>query len=192
MKKSVKFFYDLVSPYSYLAAVQIEELEQRTECCVVWEPLYLTGLMRLTGNQPPQVLEARRRYFFEQDLSRMACYLQVPYQKPESFPIQSAQVMRALLALDNERKAEKSLLLYEMHWGEGYNISDEMLLREVLGDEAVDFSSTEQAKQLLKQQTGLAAELGAFGAPTFFVDNAMFFGCDRISLLEYFLQSENE
>ncbi|MFG1491629.1 DsbA family protein, partial [Oceanospirillum sp. HFRX-1_2] len=85
MTKQVEFFYDIVSPYSYLAAVQLEELEKQTGCEVLWQPLFLPGLFKLTGNQPPQTLPEKKSYLFEQDLPRMARYLQVPYNKPASF-----------------------------------------------------------------------------------------------------------
>jgi len=86
MTKQVEFFYDIVSPYSYLAAVQLDELEQQTGCNVIWQPLFLPGLFKLTGNQPPQTLAEKKTYLFDQDLPRMARFLRCPITNPTASP----------------------------------------------------------------------------------------------------------
>lgn len=188
-KKQIDFFYDIVSPYSYLAAVQMEELEASTGAEVIWRPIFLAGLMRNTGNQPPQELPARKRYFFEQDLPRMASYLQVPYSKPDSFPDNTATLMRALLSItDNRLRAEKSLALYELYWGEGQPVTTEDVMLTLLGEDAIRFAQSPDGKQALIESTQEATDRGAYGAPTLFVDDQMFFGCDRILQLKHYLK----
>jgi len=188
MTKQVEFFYDIVSPYSYLAAVQLDELEQQTGCNVIWQPLFLPGLFKLTGNQPPQTLAEKKTYLFDQDLPRMARFLQVPYNKPDSFPCNTVYVMRALMSLPNKLRAEKSLALYEQFWGEGQDIISEETILTQLGQEALDYSKSEAGKAALMENTQRAADKGAFGAPTLFVDDEIFFGCDRMAQLKYHLQ----
>lgn len=189
MTKQVEFFYDIVSPYSYLAAVQLEELARETEAEILWQPIFLPGLFKLTGNQPPQMLPERKDYLFLQDLPRMARFLQVPYNQPESFPSNTVYLMRALLSLgDNRQRIEKSLALYELYWGEGQDVANDATIAAVLGEEALAYAKSEAGKEALMQNTQRAADKGAFGAPTLFVGDEMFFGCDRIAQLKYYLQ----
>lgn len=188
MTKQVEFYYDIVSPYSYLAAVQLEELEKQTGCKVIWQPVFLPGLFKITGNESPLMLPGKKNYLFEQDLPRMARYLQVPYSQPASFPCNTVYVMRALMSLPQESRVEKSLALYELFWGEGQDVINEETIRSVLGQEALDYSKSEAGKAALLENTQRAADQGAFGAPTLIVDNEVFFGCDRIPQLKYHLQ----
>ncbi|WP_028305183.1 2-hydroxychromene-2-carboxylate isomerase [Oceanospirillum maris] len=189
MTHQVEFFYDIVSPYSYLAAVQLEELAQQTDSEILWQPMFLPGLFKLIGNQPPQTLPERKHYLFEQDLPRMARFLQVPYNKPESFPSNTVYLMRALMSIkDNRQRMEKSLALYELYWGEGQDVATDQVILSVLGEEALEFAKSDQGKAVLMDNTQRAADKGAFGAPTLFVGDEMFFGCDRIPQLKHHLQ----
>lgn len=188
MTKQVEFFYDIVSPYSYLAAVQLDELAKQTGCEVIWQPLFLPGLFKLTGNESPLFMPGKKAYLFDQDLPRMARYLQVPYNQPKSFPCNTVYVMRALMSLPNSQRAEKSLALYELFWGEGQDVINDDGILALLGQEALDYAKSDAGKEALLANTQRAADRGAFGAPTLFVDDEMFFGCDRIPQLKYHLR----
>jgi len=92
------------------------------------------------------------------------------------------------MSLPNKLRAEKSLALYEQFWGEGQDIISEETILTQLGQEALDYSKSEAAKAALMENTQRAADKGAFGAPTLFVDDEIFFGCDRMAQLKYHLQ----
>ncbi|MFG1489094.1 DsbA family protein, partial [Oceanospirillum sp. HFRX-1_2] len=97
-------------------------------------------------------------------------------------------VMRALMSLPNKVRAEKSLALYELFWGEGQDIINDDTILSLLGQDALDYSRSDAGKAAIMENTQRAADKGAFGAPTLFVDDEVFFGCDRIPQLKYHLQ----
>lgn len=185
MKKVVEFYYDVVSPYTYLAATQIDKLEPHAE--VKWVPFLLGGVFKLAGNVMPAANPAKGNYMW-QDLQNMASYFGVPMQMPKQFPINSLQAMRALCALEGQAQKDAALALFNAFWVEGKDISDVVVLTEILGSEVVARASDEQVKNILKANTEAAASRGAFGAPTFFLGDEMFFGCDRLVVIEHKLK----
>ena len=193
---NIEFFFDIGSPYSYLAAVQMEGLAERSGLQVVWQPFLLGAVFKATGNRPPATVAAKARWMLG-DLSLQADQLGVPFQMPAFFPINSLLPQRALLAAGRTsgQNALRSLALalFEAYWGAGEDVSQpETLARcaeEVgLSPDALMRDAVAQAnKDALKALTGDAISRGAFGAPTFFFQDQMFWGNDRIPLLESIL-----
>ena len=191
MAPRVEFYYDIVSPYSYLAATQVETLSQALSCEFVWRPILLGGLFKLIEVSPPVTQEAKRRYIFEQDLPRMAHEFQVPLVLPNRFPINTIQALRAIVSFPEALWAEKSLALFEAYWGEGLDITHVEVLKEVLGAEIADAITQETVKARINQFTQEAADKGVFGAPSFLcADGQLFFGCDRLAQLKHHLTAQ--
>lgn len=183
MAETVEFFYDVVSPFSYLASTRIEAIAADCGATLIFRPFFLGGLMKSVGNVPPAQLPARGRYLFT-DLRRWARFYGVPFVLPSSFPVNSLPAMRALIGLPAEQLLPKTHLVFAAHWGEGRDISDAEVLRELLGDEAVARASEPTVKQALIDATAEAEQRGAFGAPSFFVGEELYFGNDRLPFLE--------
>ena len=95
MSRKVEFFFDVVSPYSYVAAVQVARSPLLQE--VEWRPFLLGGVFKATGNQAPIAVPAKGQYM-AQDLQRLFAYYAMPYRFPGSFPTSSLTAMRALCA----------------------------------------------------------------------------------------------
>jgi len=95
MSKRVEFFFDVVSPYSYVAAVQVSRspLLKAAE----WRPFLLGGVMKASGNQPPMTVPAKAQYM-ARDLSRLFAYYGMRFRFPSVFPANSLTAMRALAA----------------------------------------------------------------------------------------------
>lgn len=176
----VEFFYDIVSPYSYLAAERLGELDAVAD--VRWQPFFLPGLFQATGNAAPGLHPLKGKYLF-QDISRLAAYYGLPLKFPSQFPTNTVNVQRALLALDETRRPAASLALFRAYWAEGRDILDRQLLTELVGESAVERALHEDIKQALRSATEQAAARGAFGAPTFFLGDEMYWGEDRLFLL---------
>lgn len=184
MSLTVDFYYDLVSPYSYLAAAQIADLEAKTGAQVIWRPVFLGGLFKEIGNHAPLSLESKKRYMFSEDLPRLARFYQLPYKFPEVFPTNTLKVQRALAALPAAERPGLSLKLFDLYWGQGQDIGVPEVAVAALGTEIAAQAETDTAKQALKDLTAEAIGRGAFGAPTLIWQDQIYFGSDRIHLLE--------
>ncbi|MEM7608009.1 MAG: 2-hydroxychromene-2-carboxylate isomerase [Myxococcota bacterium] len=177
----MEFFFDVVSPYSYLASTQIASLESLTT--VRWRPMYLGGLMGAVGNVPPGSLAPRARYML-QDLQRWAARYDVPFRFPKVFPQKTLRAMRMIEAANDRASAARRL--FRAYWVEGENLSDDATLErlsEEIGEPLFERSADSAVKDALRASTDEAASRGAFGAPTFFVGDTMFFGNDRLDFV---------
>ncbi|HEX6592541.1 MAG TPA: 2-hydroxychromene-2-carboxylate isomerase [Moraxellaceae bacterium] len=186
MSRKVEFFFDVVSPYSYVAAVQVARspVLQQAE----WRPFFLGGVFKATGNQPPISVPAKGAYM-AQDLKRLFDYYETPYQFPSTFPANSLTAMRALCAAEPAQVKELALRLFAAYWGQNRNIGDAVVLAELLPAELLAAAADEANKEKLKANTEDAVRRGAFGAPTLFVGDDLYFGEDRVFLVEHALRA---
>lgn len=185
MSQKIEFFFDVVSPYSYLAATQIARLENVGT--VEWRPFLLGGVFKGAGNAMPAGVPAKGQYMF-QDLKRLSAYYGVPLQFPGVFPANSLAAMRALTAADPEQLPALAMQLFQAYWAEDRNISDVAVVAELVGEELMAKAADAAVKEKLKTVTEEAVRRGAFGAPTFFVGDDLYFGEDRIFLIEHGLK----
>lgn len=188
---SLEFFWDAVSPYTYLAATQMAKLREDTGATILWRPFFLGGVFKLSGNKPPMQLPAKSKYL-PQDLQAWAAYYQVPLTFPASFPTNTLLAMRIACLIEDIREQEAfALALFNVHWGHGEDISDEAVACRMANEAGLDGpalvagAQAVEAKERLKQNTEEAVSRGAFGAPTFFIGKEMFWGNDRLPLIKH-------
>ncbi len=186
---TLEFFYDIASPYTYLASTQIEAIASDCGATLVWRPFLLGAVFKLTGNQPPAMLPARGSYMHK-DLERWKTYYRVPLTVPASFPPNSLKAMRVLVSTPTDQLADLTHRLFHAYWAEGKDIGDPAMLETLVGAEAMARTNDPAVKQLLKDVTGQAVSRGAFGAPTFFIGDNMFFGNDRLPFVEQMLRNQ--
>lgn len=200
--RKVELFYDIVSPYSYLAAVVLDRYTRGPSPIwhldLVWRPAFLGGVFKTVGNVPPASLPQRAPYLLR-DIARLSRFFDVPMSLPDPFPADTLRCMRFLTAVrlaQPAKLAALSLALWRRHWGEGLEVaSDEALLgaaRASAVDEAPALlarTGESAVKDALRQATDEVVARGAFGFPATFVDldgdDAMFFGSDRLELLAF-------
>jgi 2-hydroxychromene-2-carboxylate isomerase len=184
----LEFFYDFVSPYSYLASTRVEAEVRKAGGQVRFRPFLLGGVLKATGNRAPLETPAKLRHMWV-DLTRWAKRLSVPLVQPACFPVASILALRAALAAEKQgRLVPFTHAVYRAHWGEGKDVSDPELLIRIAGSVGLDgpalLAAAPDFKAALTQQTQEAVERGAYGAPTFFVRTAdgdeMFVGNDRL------------
>lgn len=189
MSQTVEFFWEPGSPYTYLAATQVEKVAAATGATVVWKPFLLGKVFESRGMKMPASIPAKASYMFK-DLARWAQMYQVPVTMPKIFPISSLNASRAAIAasqLGHEAAAAKAVL--HAYWGLGEDISQMDVLSKAftaagLDAEAILARMQEQSvKDQLKENTEEALKRGVFGAPTMFVGDAMFWGNDRLDQL---------
>jgi 2-hydroxychromene-2-carboxylate isomerase len=197
----VEIFFDIASPYSYLASTQMEGLARRTGATIEWRPFLLGGLFAAIGNQAPAMLKPRAAYM-GRDLQRWATRYEVPLRWPSRFPINTVKAQRMLLALREEKGdgacAELAAAFFAAYWADDRDVSDLATLVEIAdaagfeGEALAERTQEPAIKEALKAATSEAEERGAFGAPTFFSGGEMYFGNDRLLLLEDALQADGE
>lgn len=179
----IEFFFDITSPYSYLAATQIGAIGQRTGLPVVWRPFLLGGVFRAVGNQPPAALAARAPYLLT-DLHRWARHYEVPFAFPSVFPMNTLLTQRALTAIPQAGRQEAALLLFKAYWVDNHDLTRPEVVASIVGERPAMAAVDPDIKDQLRATTSEAIERGAFGAPTIFVGEEMFFGNDRLHFVE--------
>ena len=195
-QRTIEFFWDVGSPYTYLASTRIEQVAQACNAQAHWRPFLLGGVFRDTGNRPPLEVPAKLNYMLD-DLKTWAAHYEMPFSFPSVFPINSLLPMRAAVGADRlgQGKAFAATLMRAL-WLEGKDPGLPETLSEVArsvgleGEKLVEMAQDPEIKEILKKNTAEAVERGAFGAPTFFVGRKMFWGHDRLILLEAYVKGE--
>ena len=190
--KSVEFYFDLGSPYSYLAYYRLLQMAEQQEIQIVYRPILLGGVFKATGNRSPIEIPVKGAYSIL-DMQRWAEYYQIPMQMNPHFPMNTLTLMRILTGIQllHLEKFEQVLkLLFDAMFGTPQNLNEPTVLAEVLkpsGFSVEDIMSMVQSdvvKQKLITETEQAIQRGIFGAPTFFVGDEMYWGQDRLHFVE--------
>ena len=188
MSQQVDFYFDVGSPASYLAFTQIGAIAQAAGATVDYRPMLIGGVFQATGNVSPVSVPAKGKYIFT-DLHRFARRYGVPLNRNPHFPINTLMLMRAITGMQM-RHAERFLdftrAAFEAIWVQSLDMNDAQVAAQALAaagypPELVQpLAADPEVKARLKATTDEAVARGAFGAPTMFVGDAMFFGQDRL------------
>ena len=197
MAKKLEFFYDCSSPWTYLAFSKIEDIAQRHQAELIWRPILVGGVFNAVN---PSVYETRERpvkpkaKYYAKDLQDWAHLYGLKIGQPTVFPVNSVKAMRgALVAHEYGKISPYSRHVFEQYWGEDRDISRDEVLRDIArmaGLNEKDYFAkiaSQEYKDKLKLNTDELIERGGFGSPTMFVDSNMFFGNDRLMLVEHAL-----
>lgn len=187
----VRFFHDFSSPFSYLAASQIERLAAEHGATLEWAPILLGGLFRAIGTPdvPLFAMNAAKRRHVARDLEDWAAHRGVPFRFPSHFPMRSILPLRAALV-----EPRLTGTLYRAAWGEDRRIDDPEHLAPLVAEagfdaEAILAGTAERAiKGRLRANTEDAQRAGACGVPTFEVRRGdgppmLIWGQDRMPML---------
>jgi len=197
MGKKLEFFYDCSSPWTYLAFSKIEEVARRHNADLVWRPILVGGVFNAVN---PSVYETRERpvkpkaRYYAKDLQDWAHLYGLKIGQPTVFPVNSVKAMRgALVAHEHGKISPYSRCVFERYWGEDRDISKDEVLRDIVRTAGLDEQeyftkiASPEYKDKLKRNTDELIERGGFGSPTIFVAGDMFFGNDRLALVEHAL-----
>ena len=187
MNKLIDFYFDFISPYSYLAHKKIININERKN--FNYKAILLGGLHNL-GNITAPAFNERKMKNMREDCTLIAKKNDISFRWNEKFPINSLYLMRGYLFIDANKKDEFFDTCFDAYWKDNIDISKEENIREILSSCEINQKSfitgikDEKIKNELKNLTNLAFEKNIFGAPTFIVNNKLFWGQDR---LEYAL-----
>jgi 2-hydroxychromene-2-carboxylate isomerase len=193
--KKLEFFYDCSSPWTYLAFTRIEDIARRHRANLIWKPILVGGVFNAVN---PSVYESRtnpvkpKARYYSKDLQDWAAFYGIKIGNPTVFPVNSVKAMRgAFVALEHGKVSGYSRRVFESYWGEDRDISRDDVMRDIVRavglDEGEFFEkiNSPEYKAKLRANTEELIERGGFGSPTIFVDGAMFFGNDRLALVEW-------
>ena len=182
MSEHIDFYFDIISPYSYIAYKKILKIKNIN---FNLKPILLGGLHNLAGITAP----AFNRYKIknmQNDCELVAKKNNIIFKWNSKFPINSLGIMRGYLCVENNKKEEYLNSFFEAYWKEDQDLSNEdnikYFLKKLKIDEYVflNLISNQETKDKLKKVTQEAFEKGVFGAPTFIVNNKIFWGQDRL------------
>jgi len=196
MARTLEFYFDYGSPYSYLADTQVEAIVKRAGGTLVRKPMLLGGVFRSTGNASPMTIELKSKWSAT-DLPMWARHYGVPFQRNPFFPVNTLALMRGATAAQIDGVFETyHPAMFKAMWVDGRNLNDIKEVVAVLTAAGLDAKKIgnriqdQDVKDRLKATTDEAVARGVFGAPTSFVDGLMFFGNDRLTFVEMALKGE--
>ena len=202
MKKSncIEFYFDCSSPWTYLAFVEILPLSQRQNIEIIWKPILVGGVFNSVNQDVYQFRKNPNPLKVEysaKDLNLWAQVRKINISIPKIFPVNSVKAMRGcLFAMKKNCLPFFAQMVFEAYWGLGLDISDEGILikiAESAGLSPMEFKQyidSQEAKDLLISNSSELIGKGGFGSPTIFYQNQMFFGNDRLHLLEEVISKE--
>ena len=193
MTKSVEFYFDFISPYSYLAYKKLKLLNINNKIKIIYKPILLGGLHKLGGITAP-AFNKRKMKNMKNDCELVAKKNDIEFTWNDKFPINSLQLMRGYLTINDKNKNKFFDLCFDYYWKDNIDLSNEDNLESILKkcsiDENIFFNDIKnnKVKDELKRLTNNAFERDVFGAPTFIVNNKIFWGQDRLeyALDEYY------
>ena len=195
---TLEFFYDCSSPWTYLAFHRIEEVAARGGAELIWKPILVGGLFNTVN---PSVYENRanpvpvKAAYAKKDQQSWARFYGIRIGSPPVFPVNSVKAMRAaFVAQEHGKISPFSRAVFETYWGDLQDISQDDVLQRVVERVGLDWAevkakiSTDEYKKKLRDNVDELIARGGFGSPTMFVDrDDMYFGNDRLPLVEHAL-----
>lgn len=190
--KRLEFYFDFSSPFAYLAATRVPDLAARAGADLAYEPFLLGGLFQSIGTPNVPLFEmpdVKRRHAVA-DMHRWAARFGVPLRFPTRFPMNTVKPLRMVLALDNAARRPFVEAVYRAYWADDRDISDNAVLAGLASSVGLDGAALvartaeDDLKAALRRSTETAASRGVFGAPSFFVDDLLFWGQDRLEHVE--------
>ena len=190
MSSHIDFYFDIISPYSYIAHKKIQKIKEHQKVIFNYKPILLGGLHNLAGINAPAFNKFKIKNM-QSDCELVSKKNNISFKWNLKFPINSLSIMRGYISVNDNQKEDYLDTFFNAYWRDNLDLSSEKefskLLESLKIDSTIFFEKiTQQSiKDTLKKFTNDAFEKEVFGAPTFIVDNKIFWGQDR---LEYALE----
>ena len=190
MSSHIDFYFDIISPYSYIAHKKIQKIKVHQKVIFNYKPILLGGLHNLAGINAPAFNKFKIKNM-QSDCELVSKKNSISFKWNLKFPINSLPIMRGYLSVEDGQKEDYLNIFFDAYWRDNLDLSSDKefskLLESLKIDSKIFFEKiTQQSiKDTLKKFTNDAFEKEVFGAPTFIVNNKIFWGQDR---LEYALE----
>ena len=186
MIKPFDFYFDFISPYSFLAHKEIIKIERKNSIKIKYKPILLGGLHNLHGIKAPAFIPAKAKHMIR-DCKLIAEKNKIKFKFNSYFPIKSLNLMRGVFVAEEDNyKSHYIDSIFNAIWQDGLDMNDENVIKKVLKNLNVNpttfilRSASSSIKDSLRKKTNEAYEKGIFGAPSFVSNNKIFWGQDRI------------
>jgi 2-hydroxychromene-2-carboxylate isomerase len=186
MTKPIDFYFDFVSPYTFISFQQIKTLKFKHDFKFSLKPILLGGLHNLNKITAPAFIPAKARFMIR-DCKMVSDKYKISFKFNSYFPIKTVNLMRGVLIAEEDGIASQYIdKIFEALWVSGLNLNDQAIIDKVLKNLDINpktFAlrlSNQNVKDELKKRTQAAFENGIFGAPTFYVNKKVFWGQDRL------------
>ncbi len=191
MVKKLEFYFDVASPPSYIAHRRLPALVERTGAALILKPVLVGGVFKLSGNAAPVSVPAKKAYMMRVELPCLARQCGIALDFDSRAPFDSLNLMRGAVVADElGGLAEYATALFRATWATARDMSDPTAVADVLDaagfDPGVIFTRIRERtiKDRLIAATEAAVDRGVFGVPTFFIGTEMYFGQDRLDVIE--------
>ena len=193
MSNHIDFYFDVISPYSYIAHKKIQKIRENQKTIFIYKPILLGGLHNLAGINAPAFNKYKMKNM-QSDCELVSKKNDVSFTWNSKFPINSLSIMRGYLSINDNQKEKYLDVFFNAYWRDNLDLSSEQEFSKLLDTLEInnniffDKIKQQSIKDDLKKLTSDAFEKEVFGAPTFIVNNKIFWGQDR---LEYALEELN-
>lgn len=189
MPNTIEFFFDFVSPNAYIAYQVLPKIADKAGAELIYRPMFLGGVMKATGNSPPDTVPAKGAWMLP-DLDRWCAKYGITFNFNPYFPMNTLPILRGACALQNDPKFSTYVdAMFNAIWFDPKNMAEPEEIAKVVSELGIDpeaFAATVQMrewKQAAKANTDEAVERGVFGAPSIFVGDDLYFGQDRLFMV---------
>ena len=185
MTKSIQFYYDFSSPYTYIAHKKIREVQKKEAIKFIYCPMLLGGLHKLAGITANAFIKNKNE-FMRRDCEMVSKKLKIDFKFNDNFPISSLYLMRGSLVISKDLSDKYIDCFFDAYWKDNINLSDDEIFKDKLKDLHIDVNtflnsiSKKETKEKLIELTQEAYDKKIFGAPTFICNNKIFWGQDRL------------
>ena len=191
MNKNIEFYFDFISPYTYIGHKRIET--EGNNINFIYKPILLGGLHKLWNITPQAHIEPKKQFMI-MDCEMVSKKFKIDFNFNSNFPLSTIKLMRGCLILKGDQLKKFIKLVFEAYWKNNEDITDEVVLTKIL--DQIEINITEftkkiekpETKEQLKTLTNEAFKKKIFGAPTYVVNDKIFWGQDRF---EYALEELN-
>ncbi|GAB6051699.1 2-hydroxychromene-2-carboxylate isomerase [Magnetospira thiophila] len=193
MSKTIAYYFTLISPFTYLGQPRVLALSKRDDVNIVYKPFDIMKVFNEVGALPPVKRHPSHQKYRAAELQRWSAKLGMPLNlKPAHFPVPTQPASCLLLAAVDAGAdpGPLAMAILKAVWAEERNITDAATLADIATDCGLDGAALVTASQAdgmaerFDDSTAQAIADGVFGSPTFIVDGQMFWGQDRIAMLE--------
>ena len=185
MSNYIDFYFDIISPYSYIAHKKIQKFKENQNFIFNYKPILLGGLHNLAGISAPAFNKYKIKNM-QSDCELVSTKNDISFKWNFKFPINSLSIMRGYLSVNDYQKEEYLNVFFDAYWRNNIDLSSEKELSKLLEILKIDkeffFDKLKQqsTKDNLKELTNEAFNKEVFGAPTFIANNKIFWGQDRL------------
>ena len=185
MSSYIDFYFDIISPYSYIAHKKIQKIIENQKINFNYKPILLGGLHNLAGINAPAFNKYKIKNM-QNDCELVSKKNNIAFKWNLKFPINSLSIMRGYISVNDNQKEKYLNIFFDAYWRDNLDLSSEKEFSKLLETLKIDneffFDKIKQqsTKDELKKLTNDAFDKEVFGAPTFIVNNKIFWGQDRL------------